>query len=148
MSIELSKCNCGGEVQIAGGLKRFGHCHTGCGICGPEKDTDDEAALAWNELCEQIRVGKVMLKAIPDGFEWDTSWSIMEHIEGPLIYRCLAIRPAPAPVLDPLDVLRECKNTILGNLHPDCKEGKATVEHINTVLAQAPASITHEGRKI
>ena len=151
MSIELSKCPCGGAVKISGGTKRFGWCYI-CGMSGPDKTTEDEAALAWNEMCEQIRVGKAVFEAIPEGWELvrvgrgllEKEWFLCgEGITQSAINRPSAfvavIQKVPAPVLDPLDVLRESGSYLatLGTRVIHRRDINPILDRINTVLQQA-----------
>lgn len=62
--IELTKCECGSQVNY--GEKLILVVCPKCGLSGPWRETCNEAGIAWNELCERLRVGKDVIKAVHD----------------------------------------------------------------------------------
>ena len=154
MSIELSKCpSCENEAYSVpqseyGGLR--GICKK-CDFRGPVRDTPDKAALAWNEMCECIRVGKDIMGGFPDGYHmvghpYRKAWRDCRD-DGYLLFR-VDIERFPAPVLDPLDpldpldVLRNWKEWI--TVAESTIRQEQLLRDTDIILAQAPDAA--EGR--
>ena len=143
MSIELSKCLCSSEaIDIISTSLGY---NTICGTCGfrsSECDTPDEAAAAWNDLCEWIRVGKAALEHVEYGERLSPRDPLLIGLTAESFRLEFFVEPVPAPVLDPLDVLREIGEVAESRImHQNFEAGRATwhamKEKIDTVLAQA-----------
>ena len=72
---ELSKCPCGYDATIKSrpcgcdATYFWGQC-TYCGIAGRLRNIQEGAIVDWNQLCEEIRVGREMVGVMPDGWRF------------------------------------------------------------------------------
>jgi len=103
---ELAKCPIcedGGDVKEVGCCV----CCAQCGFGGPNCESNELVAEAWNHLCEAIRVGKKLYEMLPSGYRLasDREWSgCGDDI-------VILFEPIPAP-LSQADVLRDFREML------------------------------------
>lgn len=143
MTIKLSKCPCGSIMLDRTVLQVF--YQVACRDCKRRSmmcDTSDEAALAWNTMVEEIRVGKAAIKLIPAGFKVRSFWLTPEtETELPTIQSvCHHIADVSPSTLTKNGVLLRCQ-ALLAKYPGDPPMG--LLSDIAAVLAQAGEGADH-----
>ena len=111
---ELSKCPvCGSKTLMANHriTHRVGCISATCHLCGPLRESPEEAVEAWGELCEEIRLGRIMYKILGTTYRINSEKLEMSTDDEFGTYLKMALEPIAQP-LSKNDVLRECAEVI------------------------------------